>query len=125
MQKKRRRPSRRTLFWAWPEHLSDQSSGYRLVALFPERRHADMVCVRLSRLTPRKQALATDLPFLTMRAHQFLYYVKCAPVLSDYEYDAFCKKHGLDGGGGSDRASDYTPAEIAHAVNLANLRRSG
>lgn len=59
-----------------------------------------------------------------MRAHQFLYYVRCRPVISDFAYDMFCKKHGLDGGGGSDRASDYTPEEIAHATNLANAEVS-
>jgi hypothetical protein len=55
-----------------------------------------------------------------MRAHQYLYYVKCMPVISDYEYDRFCKANGLDGGGGSDRASDYTREEIALAERLAN-----
>lgn len=42
-----------------------------------------------------------------MQAHQFLYYVECQPVLSDYEYDQFCKVNGLAGNGGSDRAADY------------------
>ena len=50
-----------------------------------------------------------------MRAHQYLYYVKCFPVLSDYDYDLFCKRNGLDGGGGSDRASDYPQ----HIIDLA------
>jgi NAD-dependent DNA ligase len=52
----------------------------------------------------------------TMRVHQYLYYVKCKPVWSDYDYDAFCKKHGLDGGGGSDRESDY-PEDIKKLAN--------
>jgi hypothetical protein len=32
-------------------------------------------------------------------------------VLSDYEYDMLCKRFGVEGGGGSDRASDY-PEEV-------------
>lgn len=59
-------------------------------------------------------------PLLTMRAHQYLYYVECRPVISDYDYDLFCTAHGLHGGGGSDRASDYTEEEITHAARLAN-----
>jgi len=55
-----------------------------------------------------------------MQAHQYLYYVRCAPVLSDYDYDHFCKRNGLDGGGGSDRASDYPPHIIALAVKLSS-----
>ncbi len=43
-----------------------------------------------------------------MRAHQYLYYVKNSPVWSDYQYDMYCREKGLDGGGGSDRAQDYT-----------------
>ena len=69
---------------------------------------------------PSGLAVAPCSPFLTMRAHQYLYYVMCRPVISDYEYDRFCKKHGLEGGGGSDRASDYSAHEIAHAMRLAN-----
>jgi len=45
-----------------------------------------------------------------MQAHQFLYYVKCAPIISDEAYDMFCKQHGLQGGGGSDPAQDYSEA---------------
>jgi hypothetical protein len=55
-----------------------------------------------------------------MQAHQYLYYVRCAPVLSDYDYDVFCHFNGLHGGGGSDRASDYPP----HIVALANTLSS-
>lgn len=50
-----------------------------------------------------------------MQAHQYLYYVRSMPVLSDYDYDCFCKRNGLEGGGGSDRESDYP----AHIVALA------
>lgn len=42
-----------------------------------------------------------------MQAHQYLYYVKCFPVISDYEYDMFCQKHGLEGQGGSDHEDSY------------------
>ena len=42
-----------------------------------------------------------------MQAHQFLYHVATDPVLSDREYDEFCKAHGLDGSGGSDNWDDY------------------
>lgn len=55
-----------------------------------------------------------------MQAHQYLYYVRCAPILSDYDYDHFCKRNGLDGGGGSDRASDYPPHIIALAAKLSS-----
>lgn len=53
-----------------------------------------------------------------MKAHQYLYYVEARPVLSDYEYDKFCREHDLEGGGGSDRASDYPPAVIALAKSF-------
>lgn len=43
-----------------------------------------------------------------VKAHQYLYYVEARPVLSDYEYDKFCEAHGIEGGGGSDLASDYS-----------------
>ncbi len=57
-------------------------------------------------------------PEKLMKAFQYLYYVECNPVVSDYEYDRFCKQHGLDGGGGSDRASDYAPETVAFALSL-------
>lgn len=44
-----------------------------------------------------------------MEAHQYLYYVALAPIWTDYEYDTFCHRHGLFGGGGSDREDAYTP----------------
>jgi NAD-dependent DNA ligase len=43
-----------------------------------------------------------------VRAHQYLYYVKSTPVLSDWDYDLFCKEHGIDGGGGSSLESSYS-----------------
>jgi hypothetical protein len=46
-----------------------------------------------------------------IKAHQYLYYVKGTPIISDYNYDHLCKKHNVFGGGGSDRAEDY-PKEI-------------
>lgn len=57
-------------------------------------------------------------PHLVMRAHQFLYYVLGRPVISDYQYDMFCKEHGLFGGGGSDSASDYSDEEKEYAYSL-------
>jgi NAD-dependent DNA ligase len=47
-------------------------------------------------------------PTEVMLAHQYLYYVLGRPVLSDHEYDLFCKRHGLRGNGGSDLEDDYT-----------------
>jgi hypothetical protein len=55
--------------------------------------------------------------------HQYLYYVMNAPIWSDYEYDRYCKAHGLEGGGGSDRASDYS-AEIANLAKRAQKEAS-
>ena len=62
-------------------------------------------------------------PRLVMKAHQYLYYVANRPVMSDYDYDMFCKANGLEGGGGSDRAIDYTQEEIALALHLLNGTR--
>lgn len=50
-----------------------------------------------------------------VKAHQYLYYVKSDPVWNDFQYDAYCKEFGLQGGGGSDRAADYPP----HIARLA------
>lgn len=61
-------------------------------------------------------ATAHNLTHNLMLAHQFLYYVKHAPVISDREYDLFCKANGLDGGGGSDLEESYP----RHVVALAN-----
>lgn len=58
-----------------------------------------------------------------MQAHQYLYYVESHPVVSDYEYDMFCKEHGLFGGGGSDLASSYSPKVISIAKDLLNASR--
>ena len=55
-----------------------------------------------------------------IRAHQYLYYVLGEPVLSDREYDDLCRRNNVFGGGGSDRASDYTLEER----QLAELLRS-
>jgi NAD-dependent DNA ligase len=46
-----------------------------------------------------------------MRAHQYLYYVLFQPVLSDYDYDMFCRENKLDGKGGSDSESHYSQEE--------------
>lgn len=47
------------------------------------------------------------LPQDIMLAHQYLYHVKGDPIISDYAFDEFCKKHKLDGSGGSDSESSY------------------
>ena len=43
-----------------------------------------------------------------VKAHQYLYYCKGTPVLSDYAYDHMCDKWGIFGGGGSDMESSYS-----------------
>jgi hypothetical protein len=55
---------------------------------------------------------------LIMQAHQYLYYVLAKPVWTDYEYDMFCKRNGLQGGGGSDCADHYAPEVIAEAAKI-------
>lgn len=64
-------------------------------------------------------------PYMTMRAHQYLYYCKFTPVLSDYEYDKFCRDNELEGKGGSDLESSYTTAEKALAALLVDPRTAG
>lgn len=46
-------------------------------------------------------------PLTIALAHQYLYYVLNAPQITDGEYDTYCRRHALHGGGGSDRAEDY------------------
>jgi hypothetical protein len=46
-----------------------------------------------------------------MRALQYLYYVEGVSLLSDQDYDFFCKEYNLFGGGGSDREADYSLLE--------------
>lgn len=53
-----------------------------------------------------------------MEAHQFLYYVLSRPVLTDQQYDTFCRRNGLEGNGGSDRAADYRPEIAALAIKI-------
>jgi NAD-dependent DNA ligase len=53
-----------------------------------------------------------------VKAHQFLYYVESKSVWSDYQYDAFCKAHKIDGKGGSDLRSDYSTKIVALAVSI-------
>jgi NAD-dependent DNA ligase len=43
-----------------------------------------------------------------MQAHQYLYYCLGRPILSDWEYDMFCRDNELDGKGGSDLESSYS-----------------
>jgi NAD-dependent DNA ligase len=59
-----------------------------------------------------------------MRAHQYLYYVKNLPVITDREFDRFCSQHGLEGIAGSDRESDYTEEEraLAQALQEGNAK---
>lgn len=35
-----------------------------------------------------------------IKAHQYLYYVKSTPVISDYEYDLLCRSLNVYVGGG-------------------------
>jgi NAD-dependent DNA ligase len=58
-------------------------------------------------------------PETRIKAHQYLYYVLGRPIISDSEYDALCKKHGIDGSGGSDMESSYSKEEIDAALILA------
>lgn len=53
-----------------------------------------------------------------IRAHQYLYYVRGLPVLSDYDYDKLCERLDVFGGGGSDRAADYSAEVIVLAATL-------
>ncbi len=62
----------------------------------------------------------TRTPSNIVAAHQYLYYVLAFPIWSDFAYDAFCKHHGIEGGGGSDSASDYS----AEAIELADAMRA-
>jgi len=43
-----------------------------------------------------------------MMVHQYMYYCLGRPILSDYEYDMFCRDNELDGKGGSDLESSYS-----------------
>ena len=54
----------------------------------------------------RRNSILSNLDYI--RAHQYLYYVECAPVLSDYSFDMFGRDSGEDYKGGSDRVEDYT-----------------
>lgn len=53
-----------------------------------------------------------------IKAHQYLYYVKGTPVITDREYDRLCSNNGVFGGGGSDLESSYTEEEKALASSL-------
>ncbi len=57
-------------------------------------------------------------PELLIMAHKYLYYVKAMPVLTDYQYDLLCSRYGIEGGGGSDRESDYSDEEKQLAGKL-------
>lgn len=63
-------------------------------------------------------------PEQLMKAMQFLYYCGPAlglqPIWSDFHYDKFCQRHGLEGNGGSDRASDYPPSIVRLAMAAHN-----
>lgn len=60
-------------------------------------------------------------PEQLMQACQYLYYVgQPAPIWTDYQYDKFCQKHGLDGSGGSDRQIDYPPSIVRLAAAMKN-----
>lgn len=57
-------------------------------------------------------------PKTVIRAHQYLYYVLVRPVISDYDYDMMCARHGIEGGGGSDLASSYSEEEVRLAKKM-------
>lgn len=59
-------------------------------------------------------------PEQVVKAHQYLYYVKAEPIVSDYAYDMFCQRHGIDGHGGSDLPESYTDREKALAEAMRN-----
>lgn len=42
-----------------------------------------------------------------VKALQYAYYILNDSPWSDYDYDMFCSRHGIPGGGGSDLATDY------------------
>ncbi len=62
----------------------------------------------------------THSPADIVAAHQYLYYVVGLPIWEDRTYDAYCKRHGICGGGGSDLASSYAP----HVVLLAEAMKA-
>ena len=63
-------------------------------------------------------------PLTLIRSHQFCYYVQGTPVITDHEYDELCKKHGIDGSGGSDLAESYSLEERELAGELMAKRFS-
>jgi len=58
-----------------------------------------------------------------IEAHQYLYYCKGTPVISDFEYDQLCKKWDIFGGGGSDLESSY--GEDVKSIAATLLRKFG
>lgn len=75
----------------------------RYILLFPDMgEELRMVRGKLSMNRPE--------PEYEIYAHQYLYYVLAQPIWSDYEYDKWCERHELQGGGGSDLESNYHPA---------------
>ncbi len=63
----------------------------------------------------------THTPADIVAAHQYLYYVLARPVWSDYDYDLYCKANGIEGGGGSDRANDYSSTVIHLAEKMLSI----
>lgn len=68
------------------------------------------------------QPMTDDTPSEIMQAHQYLYYVLAEPVLSDHQYDQFCKANSLNGSGGSDCECDYSERikQIAGKLKTTN-----
>jgi hypothetical protein len=52
-------------------------------------------------------------------AHQFLYYVRSQPIWSDHDYDRYCARHHIQGGGGSDLKDHYPPHIQILALRMA------
>ncbi len=64
-------------------------------------------------------------PDQIVKALQYLYYtgdgnnrLGGSPV-SDFDYDKFCEKHGIEGSGGSDLEKDYSPEIVRLAESIS------
>lgn len=60
-------------------------------------------------------------PEQIVKAHQYLYYVRSEPIVSDYDYDKFCQKHGIDGHGGSDLEASYSDSDRSLAQYMIDV----
>ena len=65
----------------------------------------------------------TPTPEQIVKAHQYLYYVQARPIWTDRHYDSYCRRNGLSGIGGSDRACDYSDSDRLLASRLVEAHR--